>query len=272
MRALVVDDEGPARRRLARMLDAVGVQVVAQLEDATALSDALAALTVDVVFLDVRMPGVDGMSFAQSRAEAHAEARADATASSPARPPSLPPIVFVTAHDEYAARAFGVDAVDYLLKPVRPERLMAAVERVRKRAASAATGAGASLASAAPVAAPTASAPSALSQAPRIVVTSRQLIQLFDARSITRFWSSDKYTLFRAGSAEHMTEEPLAALAERLLAFGFLRVHRAELVRSDAVSALRLVDGRYELCLSDGQQARVSRRALPAIKLALGLG
>jgi len=259
MKAFVVDDEGPARRRLARMLEALGgVQVVAQLEDASALSDTLATQTVDVVFLDVRMPGVDGMSFAQSQRV-------------------LPPIVFVTAHDEYAARAFGVDAVDYLLKPVRPERLMAAVERVRKRAASATPVSNVPLAqgllpqaSSSPVVSP--ATPTMPPQAPRIVVNSRQLIQLFDARAITRFWSSEKYTLFRAGSAEHMTEEPLSTLAERLLAFGFLRVHRAELVRSDAVSALRLVDGRYELCLSDGQRARVSRRALPAIKLALGLG
>jgi len=78
--------------------------------------------------------------------------------------------------------------------------------------------------------------------------------------------------VFRAGGQEHLTEEPLTTLEERLAPFGFLRVHRAELVRSDAVRALRLVDGHYELCLSDGQHARVSRRALPAIKVALGLG
>lgn len=252
MRALVVDDEGPARRRLARMLEAIdGVRVVAELEDAAALHDALLRHSADVIFLDICMPGVDGMSFAQSH-------------------PGLPPVVFVTAHDRYAVSAFGVEAVDYLLKPVRPERLAAAVERVRRlqeRTPRAPAGSDAPNAPAAPAphSASVSSAP------PRIVSGTRQLLELFDAREITRFWASDKYTLFRAGGEERLTEEPLAALEERLEPFGFLRVHRAELVRTDAVRALRLVDGHYELSLSDGQRARVSRRALPAIKLALGL-
>jgi DNA-binding LytR/AlgR family response regulator len=242
VKALIVDDEAPARRRLARMLEALtDVRVVAQLEDAGDVLEAVELHGVDVLFLDVRMPGIDGMSFAQSQR-------------------GLPPIIFVTAHAEYAAVAFGVDAVDYLLKPVRPERLVAAVERASKRFASTRPR------EATPAARVAAPCP------PRIVVNTRNLIQLFDARTITRFWSSDKYTLFRVGSDEHLTEEPLAALAERLLTFGFLRVHRAELVQSDAVSALRIVDGHHEVCLSDGQVARVSRRALPAIKAALGLG
>jgi DNA-binding LytR/AlgR family response regulator len=244
MKAMIVDDEAPARRRLARMLEALtDVRVVAQLEDTSGVLDALALQPADVLFLDVRMPGVDGMSLAHSQR-------------------GLPPIVFVTAHAEYAARAFAVDAVDYLLKPVRPERLVTAVERVCKRMASLSPAEPPPAQSLSRVAAP---AP------PRIVVNTRNLIQLFDARTITRFWSSDKYTLFRAGAEEHLTEEPLTALADRLLPFGFLRVHRAELVRSDAVSALRIIDGHHEVCLSDGQTARVSRRALPAIKAALGL-
>ena len=248
MKALVIDDEAPARRRLTRMLEALtDVRVVAQLEDASAVLEALQAHGADVLFLDVRMPGLDGMSFAQSQA-------------------GLPPIVFVTAHDQYAVGAFGVEAVDYLLKPVRPERLIAAVERVRKRA----SGAGALDLAPLSVTAPAAARLAPVGP-PRVISAARNLIQLFDARDITRFWSSDKYTLFRAGGEEHLTEEPLAALAERLTAFGFLRVHRAELVRSDAVRALRIIDGHYELCLTDGQCARVSRRALPAIKSALGL-
>jgi DNA-binding LytR/AlgR family response regulator len=249
VKALVIDDEAPARRRLTRMLEALpDVRVVAQLEDASGALEAVQAHGADVLFLDVRMPGVDGMSFAQSQQK-------------------LPPIVFVTAHDQYAVGAFGVEAVDYLLKPVRPERLSAAVERVRKRASSAATP---QLAPLAGLALPARLAPPA--GPPRVISSARNLIQLFDARDITRFWSSDKYTLFRAGGEEHLTEEPLAALAERLTPFGFVRVHRAELVRNDAVRALRVIDGHYELCLADGQCARVSRRAVPVVKSALGLG
>jgi DNA-binding LytR/AlgR family response regulator len=253
LRALVVDDEAPARRRLARMLESLtDVRVVAQLEDTRALLDALQTLSADVLFLDVRMPGVDGMSLAQSRA-------------------GLPPIVFVTAYDQYAIGAFGVDAVDYLLKPVRPERLIAAVARVQRRVSGAGT---ANEPAATPTLATVPAPATALAPPgpPRIISGTRNMIQLFDARSITRFWSSDKYTQFRAEGEEHLTEEPLAALAERLSPYGFLRVHRAELVRSDAVRALRSTGGHYELCLADGQCARVSRRAVQAIKTALGLG
>jgi len=233
----VVDDEAPARRRLARMLGAIGdVEVSAELEDAEALLRALELGTPDVIFLDVRMPGMDGLRLVQQQAD-------------------LPPIVFVTAYDEYAVRAFELDAIDYLLKPVRPERLQATVARVRARMHAAH----------AELARTAASAP------PRVVSATRGVIRAFDARSITRFLASDKYTSFLADGAEQLTEESLNALELRLVGHGFVRVHRAELVRSDAVRELRVIDGGHELVLSDGQVARVSRRALGAIKLALGL-
>jgi DNA-binding LytR/AlgR family response regulator len=241
LKSIVVDDEAPARRRLARLLKrAGGVDVVAQLEDGDAVLRALEQESCDVLFLDVRMPGLDGVSLAQRYAD-------------------LPPIVFVTAYDEYAVSAFNVNAVDYLLKPVRPERLAAALERVRARQVAARDAVSRALAA----------QPAAASGPPRVISSSRGLIRLFDARAITRFWASDKYTAFHADGAEQLTEEPLSALEERLAAHGFIRVHRAELVRADAIRALRLVDGSYEVGLDDGQSARVSRRVLSAIKAAL---
>lgn len=236
MKALVVDDEAPARRRLVRMLESIdGVEVIGQLEDGDSVLRVLESCRPDVLFLDVQMPGLSGMSLARQHEE-------------------LPAIVFVTAHDHYAVEAFNVQAVDYLLKPVRAERLQAAVERVRARQGE-------------KTAAQTDTRPAI----PRVVSTSRGLIRLFDAREITRFWSSDKYTLFRADGAEQMTEEPLLALEQRLLKHGFTRVHRAELIRTDAVRALRSEAGSHEVVLSDGQVARVSRRALAAVRSALGL-
>jgi len=230
MKAMVVDDEAPARRRLARMLEAIdGVQVSAQLEDGDAVLLALERDWPDVIFLDIRMPGLDGVSLAQ-------------------RGGDLPLIVFVTAYDQYAVRAFELEAVDYLLKPVRPERLAAAVARVRARIP-----------------------PRASEGVPRIVSASRGLFRVFDARQITRFWASDKYTSFRAEQSEHLTDESLNALEQRLVQHGFVRVHRAELVRLDAIRALRTHDGGHEITLVDGQVARVSRRALTGIKSALGL-
>jgi DNA-binding LytR/AlgR family response regulator len=234
MKAIVVDDEAPARRRLARMLEEfAGVEVIDQLQDGDAVLHALASHTPDVLFLDVQMPGLDGLTLAR-------------------RSRGLPPVVFVTAHDCYAVQAFAVDAVDYLLKPVRPERLIAAVERVRCRSGV---------------------VPAGVQEGPavRVVTNARGAVRWFDAREITRFWAAEKYTLFRSDGVEQISEEPLQTLEQRLAGYGFVRVHRSELVRADAVLTLRVVEGGHEVVLSDGQVAKVSRRALFAIKHALGL-
>lgn len=238
MKVLVVDDEPPARRRLARMLADLKVEVTDELEDAMGVLQALESGVVDALFLDVEMPGLSGLALA-SRA-------------------LLPPVVFVTAHERYAVAAFDVQAVDYLLKPVRPERLKSAVERLRARIST-------------PSNAASAVAGESSDAIPRIVSHSRGLAQLFDARDIARFWSSDKYTVFKADGVEHMIDEPLQALEQRLSPYGFLRIHRAELVRANAVRALRADVGIYEVILSDGQTAKVSRRALSSVRAALGI-
>jgi DNA-binding LytR/AlgR family response regulator len=228
MKALVVDDEAPARRRLARMLrELPGIESALEVEDGEALLASVEELAPDVIFLDIRMPGIDGITLAQNH-------------------PELPPVVFTTAYDEYAVRAFEVDAVDYLVKPVRPERLAAALERVRAR-----------------------SSPVAAGKAVRVTSTARGMIEVFDPSLITRFWSSQKYTLFLVDGEERLTEEPLLALETRLAGHGFLRVHRGELVRIDAVRALRVILDGHEAILSDGQHVRVSRRSVALLKQRL---
>ena len=241
MRVLVVDDEAPARRRLVRMLaELPGLELAGEAEDAESALRVIEAVAPDLVLLDIQLPGMSGLALAQRYAD-------------------LPPIVFVTAYDEFAVQAFEVNAVDYLLKPVRPERLAAAIERARNRAvASRAHVTRAMNALAAPD--PT-----------RVVTAGRGEVRFFDARTITRFWSSEKYTVFRAEGKEHLTEEPLGLLEERLRPLGFVRVHRAELVHVPSVRALRLNNGAHEVELADGQLARVSRRSLSAIRAALGV-
>lgn len=246
MRVLIVDDEAPARRRLIRMIGAMeDVTVAGEAGDAEAALAQVAALAPDVALLDIRMPGMDGLALA-------------------ARYAHLPPIVFVTAHDEFALRAFELDAVDYLVKPVRPERLAAALARARRRLdVQAQTAALARLAAAPPPGEPP--APSV-----RIVVIDRGALRLFDAHEVSRFWASDKYTLFLAAGQERLTQEPLAALAARLEPHGFMRVHRGELVNLARVRAVRAEDGHHLAELDDGQVARVGRRVLTAFKAALG--
>ena len=237
VRALVVDDEAPARRRLIRQLLELGdVEVVAEAGDGEAALAAIRAHAPDVVFLDIRMPGLDGLTLAQ-------------------RFTTLPPIIFCTAWNEFAVQAFEVNAVDYLLKPVRLERLAQALGRLSSKKGDP----GKVLEAVAP-ANPT-----------RIITGGRGEVRFFDAREVTRFWASEKYTLFRADGEEHLTEESLSQLAQRLGPAGFVQVHRSELVRLDAVRALRTEEGIHEVTLSDGQVARVSRRELAAVRRALGL-
>lgn len=241
IRALVVDDEVPARRRLRRMLESVSdVEVVGEAGDGEEALEAARSLQPDVMFLDVRMPGMDGLTLAQ-------------------RFTALPPIVFCTAWNEFAVQAFEVNAVDYLLKPVNPERLQQAIERLKGRRPVASEAVAQVLNAVAPI------------NPTRVVSGGRGELRFFDARQVTRFWASDKYTLFRADNEEHLTEESLQSLSARLEGFGFLQVHRSELVRVDAIKSLRSEDGIHEVTLSDGQVARVSRRELPAVRRALGL-
>jgi DNA-binding LytR/AlgR family response regulator len=247
VRVLIVDDEAPARRRLIRMISAMAeVTVAGEAGDADTALAQVAALAPDIVLLDIRLPGMDGLALA-------------------ARYAHLPPIVFVTAHNEFALRAFELDAVDYLVKPVRPERLIAAVLRARRR-----LDARASMAALASLAAPAQQAEQPASGI-RIVVIERGALRMFDARAVSRFWASDKYTLFLAAGEERLTQEPLAALAARLEPHGFMRVHRGELVNLARVRAVRTEHGHHLAELDDGQVARVGRRVFTAFKAALGV-
>ncbi|MEO7731346.1 MAG: response regulator [Kofleriaceae bacterium] len=241
MRVVVVDDEPPARRHLIRMLEALDVEVVGDADDGLRALEVIGRTRPDVVLLDIHMPELDGLTLA-------------------ARYAALPPVVFVTAYDAHALRAFELGAIDYLMKPVRPERLAQALDRVRTRGGSARDAFLALGPSLSPALA-----------APRVVTNDRGMIRLFETAAITRFRAIDKYTGFVADGGEHLTEEPLAALEDRLRDHGFVRVHRGELVALAAVEALTTEGGSYEVRLRDGQIARVSRRLVGVLKARLGL-
>ncbi len=247
MRILIVDDEPLARRRLARMLGRIrGVEVVGQAGDGVEARALIAELAPDLVLLDVQMPGLDGLSLV-------------------AEGGALPPIVFTTAHREHAVRAFELAAVDYLLKPVEPARLAQALERVRLRQ-------GPSL------------QPKALEEVvaravgriigarpERIAAKSGSTVHLLDAAALSRLYASDKYTLIHHDGEEYVLDESLHELEARLEPLGFLRVHRRELINLAKVRALHHEELGTVVELDDGQRARVSRRALAALKARLGL-
>jgi DNA-binding LytR/AlgR family response regulator len=237
MRVLVADDEAPARRMLARLLDQLGGhELVGEAASGLEALELVGRTRPDVLLLDIDMPELGGLELA-------------------ARYAHLPPVVFVTAHDAHAVRAFELDAVDYLLKPVRLERLAAALQRVAQR-----TGVATPSFAALPV-----------GDTPRVVTHERGEIRVFDVGTIDRFRAAEKYTVFLAQGHEHMTEEPLVALEGRLRSYGFLRVHRSELVRVAAIRALTGDALAHELVLADGQRVRVARRFLAVVKHALGI-
>jgi DNA-binding LytR/AlgR family response regulator len=245
MKVLVVDDEPLARRRLLRMLRRIrDVDAVGEAGDGLEAAEKIRTLAPDVVLLDIHMPGVggDGMTLARGL-------------------PGRPAVIFTTAHSEHALEAFAASAVDYLLKPVELDGLKRALDRAARLVQPADPHRLAALLDR--LGRP--------DDVPRVTARHGDTVRVFDARGITRFHVEDKYTLFCEDGREYLTEESLNQLEQRLAPFGFLRIHRGELVRLTAVRAIRFDGDNATVELADGQRARVSRRSLPELKQRLGV-
>jgi two-component system response regulator AlgR len=226
VRLLVVDDAPPARARLLRLLADLGHADVREAHDAAAASSVLHAQPIDVVLLDVTMPGMDGLSFA-----AHER---------------LPVVIFVTGDAAHAARAFDVEAADFLVKPVTRERLSRALDRAKRRAAldRGAAEAGVRL---------------------RVLDADRE--RFVDARRIDHLRADAKYVAFDDAGREALVRESLDTLEPRLP--DHVRVHRAHLVRLAAIVELRGEgDGTFAV-LSTGVHVPVSRRSVAALRARL---
>ena len=247
MRVLVVDDEAPARRRLLRMLaEEDDIEVVGEASDGLEARALIERHAPDLLLLDVQMPELDGLTLA--------------------RDPGMPALVFTTAHAEHAVAAFELAALDYLLKPIERERLRRALARVRERLAQA-RGAGLDAAQMGELmrGARERGAP------PRLAAREGNRVHLFDLASVTRLSAQDKYVVLIYRGREYLLGDSLAELEARLAGFGFVRVHRAELVNLAAVVAITGEPGQARVELRDGQHAPVSRRELPALRRRLGL-
>jgi len=253
LRVLVVDDEELARLRLKTLVGECvepAVTVVGEAANAAQALVWLATRQCDLVLLDVQMPGRDGTQLA-------AELRL--------RNPA-PAVVFVTAHAEHALQAFDLEAVDYLTKPVKRERLQAALRRVAQRLAGSAANA--------PV-----EAAKAADDGPAIVVSDRGRVIRVPVSEVLYLKAELKYVTLRTADHTHVLDDSLAELEERL-GDRFLRVHRNALVAKRAVRALerRAVAGEsdeegYEgwgVCVAPvGEWLAVSRRQVAAVREAL---
>jgi two-component system response regulator AlgR len=218
LRALIVDDEELARLRLRGLVNDCVEPRTSVVGEAANAAQALAWLTTqdcDVLLLDVQMPGRDGTHLA-------AEIR---------QLPAPPAVVFVTAHAQHALRAFDLDAVDYLTKPVRRERLHAALVRVAQRLAL-------QRASSAALAAAIAAAPAgSLEEPPVIIVSDRGRVLRVPLAEVLYFKAELKYVTLRTADRTYVLDEALSDLEQRL-GDRFLRVHRNALVARSAVRAL----------------------------------
>lgn len=232
MKALIVDDEKPAREELKWLLEQCDdVEIAGEAASAEGARDFLAeadAGEVDLVFLDINMPGVDGMRLAELLHEKPAEER--------------PLVVFVTAYDDHAVDAFEVDAVDYLLKPVRLERLQKALERVRGR-----------LVESSDPSEPAMSAAPAAQNRPleRISVEDRGVYRVVPIDDILFFEAEDGIVVAATREDRFITDFSLKFLEDNLSADKFFRCHRSYIVCLDAIESIAPWGaGTYRLILS----------------------
>jgi two-component system response regulator AlgR len=240
LRIFIADDEEPARERLKTLLEDIAPQlpskVVGEARNGVEAIDLLPPSGAQVLLLDIQMPGMGGLEVARHLA----------------RLEQPPRIIFVTAHDRHAVEAFELNALDYLLKPVRAERLAGALKK-------ATVPDNAKLGKAA--------------DSPReyLSLAERNRIVLLPVRDILYLRAEEKYVTVRTRVREHLVDEPLVEL-EREFATRFVRIHRSCLVARAAIRGFERAPGEegeaHWLVVLDGLDERlpVSRRQWPAVR------
>ena len=234
MKAMIIDDEPPARRELRRLLtDFPWVEVVGEAGNVDQAEGLVESLSPDLLFLDIQMPGGTGFDLL-SRLE------------------HLPQVIFTTAHDEHAVRAFEVDALDYLLKPIDPARLGAALARVK------------------------------IAHAGRIPLPEAVLEKIF-VRDGERCWfvplkevrllsSEGNYIRLSWGKTQPLLGRALAALEPRLDPNRFFRANRRQIINLDFIEHVELgVNGRLHAQLRDGPEVEISRRQARLFKAKMSV-
>jgi len=236
---MVVDDEPLGREGLVELLQACpGVTVVAALADGMAALAAMEQDPPDALFVDVQMPGLNGFEVVEALDQN-----------------ALPAIVFVTAHDAYAVRAFEINAIDYLLKPVTAERLRHAVERVRTSRRNVAEAYRDRVTSLLDQLVPGRSG-----GAGRLIVREVGQIVVVPTREVDWVEGADYYSKLHCGDKIHLLRETLGSLERRLDAGRFMRVHRSTIVnlgRVQAVEAEQRGDG--VVVLATGARVKVTQ-------------
>ena len=230
-KALIADDEPAARRGVRQLLAAFPEFVIAgECRNGAEVLAALNTSTPDVVFLDVQMPGIDGFEVIKQRTVER-----------------MPAVVFLTAFDQFAIRAFETEALDYLVKPVSEARFAATMKRLEKRLRS-----------------------SSKPQRETIVVTTSRGATVLHLNEIDWIEAAGNYTQLWVGTRSYFLRESLQMLEERIQAHGFIRAHRSALVRLEAVRELRRTRAAGLVAiLGSGVRVPISRRRSASFTAAL---
>jgi two-component system LytT family response regulator len=220
LRALIVDDEPLARSNLAVLLARdPTITVVGQCGSADSAVDAISAFKPDLVFLDIEMPECDGFELLERIGPAPEFA-----------------IVFVTAHHQFALRAFEVGALDYLLKPFDDRRFERVLERMKERLR-------------------------VPGESQRFIIKNGNTLEVVKYAEIDWVEASDYYSTLHVGGRAHLLRRSLADLDALLTVHGFYRIHRSAIVNLERVRTLEIrEDGEYEVVLASAQRLRMSRR------------
>jgi two-component system LytT family response regulator len=248
LRVLIVDDEPLARDLLRHLLGDLEVTVVGECSDGLQAIEAIRRLAPELVFLDIEMPGLDGFDVVEAIG-----------------PAAMPPVVFVTAHEQHALRAFQCNALDYVLKPISAPRFAESFRRARARLRTL--------------------EPATLEVALRALLASRERehhrrrflvrrgdkLVVVDAGDVELIEAAGNYVRLECGERAFLFRGTIAGLAEELDPAQFLRIHRGFIVRVDRVRSLaRAGAGELTATVAGGRSLPVQRRYADALRLALG--
>lgn len=234
MKAMIIDDEPPARRELRRLLaDFSWLEVVGEAGNVEQAAEMVERLTPALLFLDIQMPGGSGFDLL-TRLE------------------HLPAVIFTTAHNEHAVRAFEVDALDYLLKPIDPARLAEALGRVKTAQA--------------------ARTPQPDAVLEQIFVRDGARCWFVPLREVRLLSSEGNYVRLSWGKSQPLLGRALAALEQRLDPHRFFRANRRQIINLDFIDNVELgSNGRLHAQLRDGPEVEISRRQARLLKTKMSI-
>ena len=236
LRTLIVDDEPLALERMHVICNKLShIEVVGTAADGAEALEMIKAQDPDLILLDMTMPEVDGLSVARALAKQD----------------DRPAVVFVTAHDNYAVEAFDLDAVDYVLKPVKPERLERAIQRALARRGE--TGGQES------------------KWLDELWIPHRSELIRIDTDEVSRIDAERDYVRLHVDDRSYLLLQTIAGLEKRLDPAKFIRIHRSTILRKDRIKGLRHDGlGVWSAELEDGEALRIGRTYLPKVKAMAG--